>query len=171
MLDEDVARLRKQVKAFHRRLQRDLPISNGLSLTTLHILATLDRAATAMRPGEIATELQMTDSNVAAALRSLESQNLVLRRSDPADGRKAFIDITDLGRSVADQTRRSYYAKLSRAIESSLTEQEQSLLLQAGMLMQRLADQGSQHQADTPAARSHRRRGVAKAAHATPSDL
>jgi DNA-binding MarR family transcriptional regulator len=38
-----------------------------------------------MRPGELAGELQMTTSNVAAALRSLEEEGLVARRGDPED--------------------------------------------------------------------------------------
>ena len=110
MENEDVARLRKQVKALYRYLQSSLPSISGLSLTTLHILATLDRASDAMRPGQLATELDMTDSNVAAALRILESKNLVLRQCDPNDGRKAFIYVTEDGRSIATQMRQTYYS-------------------------------------------------------------
>ena len=140
MIDEEVARLRKQVKVFYRRLQRELPGVHGLSQTGIQMLAIVRRSPDGVRPGQLATELQMTNSNVAAALRILEAQGLVVRRNDPTDGRKAFIDATELGVEVGAKIRGSHYAWMRETIGSVLTEDEQRLLLKAGDLMQRLAE-------------------------------
>jgi DNA-binding MarR family transcriptional regulator len=88
----------------------------------------------------------MTSPNIAAALRSLESQGLVSRRKDPDDGRKAFIDMTPRGRKVIAEARRSWRAWLRDTIEYALTDSERTLLFRAGDLLQRLAE-------DDPAAR------------------
>ena len=140
MHDEEVFRLRKQIRALNRRLQRERPVVEGLSYTTLRLLLTVERSVAPMRPGQLATELQMTNSNVAAALRSLEAQGMVVLRSDPEDGRKAIVDLTKKGIKVVGETRQRYSAWLHETIEGVLTKSEQRLLLQAGFLMQRLAD-------------------------------
>lgn len=139
MRHEDVYRLQRQMKKFYRRVQREQPAIEGMSSTSLHILATLDRSAHPMRPGELAVELDMASSNVAAALRTLEAQHLVERREDPADGRKAFIELTEHGRQTVADIRRSRHAWLQHAINHTLSEKEQRVLLDAGELMERLA--------------------------------
>lgn len=140
MIDEDAALLRKQVKLFYRRLQRELPGVHGLSQTGVQMLGIVRRSPDGVRPGQLAAELQMTNSNVAAALRSLEAQGLVIRRSDPTDGRKAYIGMTKLGAEIGAKIRDSHFAWMRETIESLLTEEEQRVLLQAGTLMQRLAE-------------------------------
>ena len=140
MLDEDVYRLRKQIKMLYRRMQREQPAVEGLSPTTLQLLVAVERSATPMRPGQLAAELQMTNSNVAAALRLLEGQGLVVLISDPDDGRKAFVRLTKQASKVVAEIRESHNVWLKETAERALTEKEQRLLIQAGDLMQRLAD-------------------------------
>jgi DNA-binding MarR family transcriptional regulator len=82
----------------------------------------------------------MTTSNVAAALRVLESSGLVVRRPDPADGRKAFIELTEQGKQVVEDIRRTSHTWLSRTMNELLSPQERRILLQAGDLMDRIAD-------------------------------
>ncbi len=160
MLEDDVALFRRQVKILNRRLQRELPTMYGLSFTTLQLLVTVAIAPTPIRPGQLATELEMTNSNVAAALRQLEAKGYVVRRDDPEDGRKAFIDMTDLGHKVVADSRGGQYAWLRETIERLLTRKEQQTLLQAGDLMQRLAESSPP---PVPAATSSGRRKRAEA--------
>jgi DNA-binding MarR family transcriptional regulator len=155
---EDVSRLRKQVKALYRRLQRELPQVEGLPFTAFQMLRVIERAPGRIRPGELAAELEMTNSNVAAALRALEAKGLVVRRQDPTDGRKAFMEMTQLGDKVIAENRDSPSAWFLRSMEQALTEREQRLLLQAGDLMQCLADHH-----ELPAGRARSRRATATA--------
>jgi DNA-binding MarR family transcriptional regulator len=138
--DEDVARLRSQLKALYRRLRRELPPVPGLTLTTLQLLVAIEKSTVAISSGGLASVLQMTDSNVATALRSLESEGLIERHRDSADGRKVFIRLTRGGAELVAEARASLYGWLREAIEGLLSEKEQRLLLHAGELMQRLSE-------------------------------
>ncbi len=143
-------RLQRQVKKLYRRVQREQPVVAGLSTTTLQMLVALERAAGPLRPGELAAELEMKNSNVASALRGLDKQGLINRRADPADGRKVLIDLTGEGRRRIADARRRRTAWLQEAVDELLTPKEQSLLFAAADLMERLAEQGAD---DEPQAR------------------
>jgi DNA-binding MarR family transcriptional regulator len=139
MFDDDVLRLRRQIKTLDRRLERERP-PDELAGTPLQVLATVEKAPDGIRPGELASELQMTSSNVAATLRTLEASGLVDRRPHPLDGRKAYVTLTGAGRDTVAGLRRNRYAWLSRAVGEALTEKERRVLFQAGDIMQRLAE-------------------------------
>jgi DNA-binding MarR family transcriptional regulator len=140
VIDEQASRLRKQVKAFYRRLRRELPTALGLSQTLVSMLGLVGKSPDGVRPGELAGELQMTDSNVAAALRTLEARGLIVRSGDPTDGRKVLVSCTPLGAKTAHEARQIHYAWLRTTIEALLTKEEQHVLLAAGDLMQRLTE-------------------------------
>ncbi len=140
MREDDARRLRRQIKAFQRRLRRELQGVGELSMTSLQVLGAVERSGGVMTPGRLTEELQMTTSNVAAALRSLEVAGAVRRRRDPADGRRVFVALTDDGRKVVADYRSSGDAWLQHTVEAVLDDGEQRLLLEAGELMQRLAD-------------------------------
>jgi DNA-binding MarR family transcriptional regulator len=138
--EEDAYQLQKQLKRLYRRVQRELPGHESLSYSAQQVLAALEHAGTALRPGDLARELQMASSNVAATLRSLEAAALVDRRRDPEDGRGALVSLTQAGVKLISEARREKLAWLQRAAAAILTPEEQQLLLRAGHLMQRLAD-------------------------------
>jgi DNA-binding MarR family transcriptional regulator len=140
MREEELYRLQRQVKALYRRVQRERPAIEGLSHTSLQVMVTLERAGGALRPGQLAGELQMTTSNVAATLRSLEAENFVTRHPDPEDGRRALVSLTPAGAKMVAQARRERSAWLQQAITDLLAPDEQRLLLRAGELMQQLAE-------------------------------
>jgi DNA-binding MarR family transcriptional regulator len=140
MPEDDVERLWSQFKALYRNLRRDQPSAEGLSPTQLQVLITVERSARPMSPGELATELKMTSPNMAAGLRSLEALDMVSRSRNPEDGRKAFVSATERGRKVVGDIRRSRRAWLRETVEHVLTDEERTLLFEAGHLMQRLAD-------------------------------
>lgn len=140
MREEDAYRLQQQVKKLYRRVRREQPPIEGLPVQALQVLGALDRSPDVPRPSELAAELQMTTSNVAAALRVLESSALVVRRPDPADGRKAFIELTGPGKQVVEDIRRTSHEWLLRTMDELLSPEERRILLQAGHLIERIAD-------------------------------
>ena len=69
-------RLRAQVAALQRRIRAEAPTVEGLPRAALTVLAAVVRRP-GITPRDVATELHMTSSNVAAALRDLEAGGLV----------------------------------------------------------------------------------------------
>ena len=82
----------------------------------------------------------MTSSNVAAALRELETAGLVHRRRDEADARRVLVFVTGPGHALLADVRSEKQTWLGRATTALLDQDEQRLLLAAGALMQRLAE-------------------------------
>ncbi len=112
----------------------------GLSRMALSVLAAIARLSDRPRPRDVAAELQMTSSNVAAALRELEAAGFVAREPDPGDGRGVRLHLNDSGRAAVTQVRRERDTWLGQAIERVLDEEEQRTLMLAGRLIQRLAE-------------------------------
>jgi DNA-binding MarR family transcriptional regulator len=152
MSTEDVERLLNQIKLLNRRLRREQPGVEGLPTAALVVLTLAARAESPQRPGQLAEELQMTSPNMAAALRTLEESGMISREPDPTDGRKVFVQVTERGRDVVDQTSSSRHAWLQEAVEEVLSDRERRLLFQAGELIERIVDYD-------PAPRSYRRSG------------
>jgi DNA-binding MarR family transcriptional regulator len=140
MSTEDVERLLNQIKLLNRRLRREQPGVEGLPTAALVVLTLAARAESPQRPGQLAEELQMTSPNMAAALRTLEESGMISRQPDPTDGRKVFVQVTERGRDVVDQTSSSRHAWLQEAVEEVLSDRERRLLFQAGELIERIAD-------------------------------
>ncbi|BBZ43714.1 MarR family winged helix-turn-helix transcriptional regulator [Mycobacterium parmense] len=139
MEDADIERLRKQLKLLQRRLRREGQPAEGVSRSALLVLAAATAAAGDVHPRYLANRLEMTSSNVAAALRELETAGLVIRAKDPLDGRQIRIQVTDQGRAVNARRRGERHSWLGRAIVSQLDEEEQQLLRTAGELIERIA--------------------------------
>jgi DNA-binding MarR family transcriptional regulator len=140
MEDHDVRRFRAQMRSLQRRLRREAHPVYGVSRSALQVLTAVVRCPDAPQPRQIAEELQMTSSNVAAALRELEAAGYVVRRKDSSDARRVSVFATEDGRSVVAGVRSERDTWLGRAVETLLGPDEQRLLLAAGALMQRLAE-------------------------------
>jgi DNA-binding MarR family transcriptional regulator len=68
------------------------------------------------RPSDVAHELRMRTSNFSAALRVLEKQKFVERRSDATDGRTANLFVTALAKQNIDIVRSRRAALLADAL-------------------------------------------------------
>jgi len=123
-----------------RRLRSELPAGHGLSRTALRVLGAIERLADGVTPSRVAEELQMTSSNVAAALRELEAGRLIRRQRDPDDARRVLLFLTDRGSRMVAQFRAERDNWFGRAVGSTLTRREQQELFAAGRLLQRLAE-------------------------------
>ncbi len=139
MKDAEIERLRNQLGLLQRRLRQEALPTTGVSRSATRVLAVVTRSTEAPQPREVAERLEMTSSNVAAALRELEAADLVTRAKDPLDGRKARIVVTERGQAVVTRSRRERDSWLGRAIAELLDEREQQVLSAAGELIERLA--------------------------------
>lgn len=140
MEDHDVSRFRVQMKLLQRRLRREALPVHGVSRTALQVITAVVRLPEGPQPRRIAEELQMTSSNVAAALRELEEAGYVRRRKDSSDARRVAVHLTERGRTVVASVRSERDTWLGRAMTALLDEDEQRTLLAAGALMERLAE-------------------------------
>ena len=135
---DDVQRLRVQMTALQRRLRREAPTVDGLPRPALTVLAAAVRRP-GLTPRDVADELRMTSSNVAACLRELEASGFVDRGRDPDDGRRVLLTPTSAGRRVVAELLDERETWLGRAVAACLDDDEQELLRRAGALLERLA--------------------------------
>jgi DNA-binding MarR family transcriptional regulator len=139
-MDDDALRqFRTQMRMLGRRLRHELPPVRGVSRSAVQVLRVVARAPEPS-PSDVAERLRMTSSNVAAALRELESAELVRRVRDPEDGRRVRLSLTAAGEDVVSCLHAERDTWLGRATEALLSVDEQRALLRAGELMQRLAE-------------------------------
>jgi DNA-binding MarR family transcriptional regulator len=136
--NDGVHRLRTQVAALHQRIRREAPTVDGLPRPALMVLAAAVRRP-GLTPRDVADELRMTSSNVAASLRELEAFGFVDRGRDPADGRRVLLSPTADGRRVVAELFDERETWLGRAVAACLDDDEQRLLLRVGPLLERLA--------------------------------
>ncbi|MEW1862244.1 MULTISPECIES: MarR family transcriptional regulator [unclassified Streptomyces] len=139
MEDREVLRLRAQFKQLQRRLRREAGPTHGVSRTARQVLAAAERLGGA-QPRGLAEELQMTSSNVAAALRELEGAGFVRRSRDEEDARRVLVAVTPAGSAAVADARSQRDTWLGRAVEALLDPEEQRVLVAAGELLERLAE-------------------------------
>jgi DNA-binding MarR family transcriptional regulator len=147
MEDDAIRRFRMQMRMLGRRLRRELPPVRGVSRSAVQVLRVVSRGPEPS-PGDVAERLRMTSSNVAAALRELESAGLLRRVRDPEDGRRVQLLLTGAGADAVSCVHAERDTWLGRAIAATLSDAELGTLLAAGELMQRLAG----YEDDDPAA-------------------
>jgi DNA-binding MarR family transcriptional regulator len=139
MEDDAIRRFRMQMRTLGRRLRRELPPVRGVSRSAVQVLRVVSRGPEPS-PGDVAERLRMTSSNVAAALRELESAGLLRRVRDPEDGRRVQLSLTSAGAEAVSCVHAERDTWLGRAIAATLSDGELRTLLAAGELMQRLAE-------------------------------
>ncbi|MET0602169.1 MAG: MarR family transcriptional regulator, partial [Baekduia sp.] len=80
------------------RLVRRLRAEPGPPIPQLAVLGRLEREGPAS-VSELATAHRMRPQSMAQTVKELESSGLVARRPDPADGRRAIVELTPAGRA------------------------------------------------------------------------
>ncbi len=121
------------------RLVRRLRAEPGPSVGRLAVLGRLDRDGPSSISDLAACE-RMRPQSMAQTVHDLETAGLVSRRPDPADGRRAFVQLTPAGCDLLAQTRSGRETWLTEALESKLDVGERALLHEALALMSRIAD-------------------------------
>jgi DNA-binding MarR family transcriptional regulator len=111
----------------------------GLSLPDRSALARLDRGGPAT-PSALARREQISPQGMGATLAALEARGLVERRSDPDDGRRVVMSLTEAGRRALQDKRNATAERLAKALAADFTPEELELLSAAAPLIQRLAE-------------------------------
>jgi DNA-binding MarR family transcriptional regulator len=135
---EVAAAVQVSIGLFMRRL-RQAPVQGELSAAEMSALARLDRAGSAT-PGELARVEQITPQRVGAILAALQQAGLVERRSDPSDGRRVVMSVTETGREVLRHKRGARAEQLAAVLSDGFTPDELRTLLAAMSLIDRLGE-------------------------------
>jgi DNA-binding MarR family transcriptional regulator len=135
----DSAVLAHDVRETLGRLVRRLRAEPGPPLPQHAVLGRLDRDGPASI-SDLAAESRMRPQSMAQTVKELEEAGLVTRRPDPADGRRAFVELTKAGLATLEETRVKREDWLTRALDRELDARERERLHEALALLARLAD-------------------------------
>jgi len=133
---------RERLIALTRRMKHEGRCDDA-TWTELMILGSIERNGLHATPSRLAASENMRSSNVASTLRKLEQRGLIHRVTDEQDRRKVRLELTKQGVKTMQDGRALRNAWLSDAMAGCLTDSETRLLLQAGLMMDRLAGHSS----------------------------
>jgi len=135
---ETAAALYLSLGLFRRQL-RQTPAQGGLSLPESSALRRLERDGAATVTA-LARAEQISVQSMGATLGALEARGLIKRESDPADGRRAVMSITEVGLSALSDKRNARISQVARALAAGFTPAELDQLRAAAPLIERLAE-------------------------------
>lgn len=137
----DVSPIASELRVVLGQLLRRLRSEHAtrFSLAQGAVLGRLDREGPS-GTSDLAAAERVRPQSMAQTISELETDGLVSRRPDPADGRRALIELTDRGRQTLGEDRRQREGWLIQAITDGFSEQEQRALAQSVSLLRRLAD-------------------------------
>jgi DNA-binding MarR family transcriptional regulator len=121
------------------RVVRRLRAEPGPSVGRLAVLGRLDRDGPSSI-SDLAAQERMRPQSMAQIVHDLEAAGLVSRRPDPADGRRAFNELTAAGRDLLRTTRAGRETWLTEVLEREFDPDERGLLHDALLLLSRIAD-------------------------------
>ncbi len=131
------ASVRRGIMALTRRLRIERP-GQPLSGSKLSLLGWLRRSG-GMTPTEIAAAERIRPQSLTRLLAALDAEGLIRRRTGETDRRQVIVELTDAGNAALEQDMSQRDSWLAKAMAQILTPTEQSLLLLAAGLMERLA--------------------------------
>ena len=135
----DPALLASDLRVVLGQLVRRLRAEHRFPLSQGSVLGRLDREGP-QGVSDLAAAERVRPQSMAQTVNDLEADGLVERRPDPADGRRAMIELTDEGDRALQTDRRRRDGWLARAISEDLTADEQGLLRDTVALLRRLAE-------------------------------
>jgi DNA-binding MarR family transcriptional regulator len=135
----DVVRVASELRVVLGRLMRRLRAEHRFSLAQGAVLGRLDREG-ASSTSDLAAVERVRPQSMGQTVSELETDGLISRSPDPADGRRALLELTDKGRQTLETERHQREGWLIQAITDGFSEQEQQALAQAVPLLTRLAD-------------------------------
>ncbi len=135
----DTTRLASELRIVLGHLMRRLRAEHRFSLSQGAVLGRLDREGT-RSIGDLAVAERVRPQSMTQTISDLESEGLIARRADPADGRRILVELTEQGRRTLAADRRQREGWLARAIAEDLSGAEQQVLMRAAVLLRRLAE-------------------------------
>jgi len=101
-------------------------VSDGITPTRLTALMMLTKLGP-MRPGDMATRLNISAASMSRLVDSLTEGGWALRESDPDDGRASIISLSSHGTKVLEKLRREGAGGLAAGIQTLPAEQQEAL--------------------------------------------
>ena len=129
--------LRESIGLLLRRL-RQLPANGELTLPESAALTRLDRGGPTTASALARLE-RISPQSIGDTLAALEARGLVERHSDPDDGRRVVLSVTEAGHKTMRNRRNARTEHLARALSTGFTRSELDLLTAAAPLLERLA--------------------------------
>ncbi len=137
----DIAPLASELRVVLGQLIRRLRAEHRFPISHGAVLGRLDRDG-AQSVSDLAVAERVRPQSMAQTVGDLESEGLVERNPDPADGRRALVSLTESGRETLAADRANREGWLVRAIEE-LPPEDQATVGRAIVLLRHLADSGS----------------------------
>ncbi len=135
----DSARVASDLRTVLGHLMRRLRAEHGFPLSQGAVLGRLDRGG-AQSVSDLAHAERVRPQSMAQTVGELEADGLVVRHPDPADRRRALVELTETGRETLSRDRSRREGWLAQAIESRLSPEEQAVLRDAVTLLRRVAE-------------------------------
>jgi DNA-binding MarR family transcriptional regulator len=139
-MSEDVDSLAGDLKVFYSRLRRrmqEASATSGLPAPQASVLARLEKDGPSSA-SVLAGAERMRPQSMAAIVKALEAQGLIVRAPDPEDGRRQVITLTEPGRRVARGAKATRDEWLADALDERYTEDERAAIAEALRLLDRL---------------------------------
>jgi DNA-binding MarR family transcriptional regulator len=135
----DSGPLASELRVVLGHLIRRLRSEHRFSLSQGSVLGRLDREGP-QSTSKLASAERVRPQSMGQTVAELESQGLIARRPDPADGRSALLELTAAGRTELREDRGRREGWLAEAIEENFTVEEREVLDEATRLLARLAE-------------------------------
>lgn len=110
------------------RLSVDLDEANLISLGSYDVLVQLSENGGKLRLKELVTRVVLSQPGLSRKVAKMETDRLVERLDDPADGRGVIVHITRKGRSALRRASVVHIAGIEREFTSRLSDQEAAVL-------------------------------------------
>ena len=135
----DSGPLASELRVVLGHLIRRLRSEHRFSLSQGSVLGRLDREGP-QSTSKLASAERVRPQSMGQTVAELESQGLIARRPDPADGRSALLELTEAGRAELHEDRGRREGWLAEAIEENFSDAERETLDEAVRLIARLAE-------------------------------
>lgn len=132
----------EELRAFVRKLKRKLREQGhvgDLTPSQSSVLVLLDKEGP-MTTSALARAEGMRPQSMGALLAALEALGMVSGKPDQSDGRQTIISLTNKCRTMIQEGRAARQDWLTRTLEAKLSREEQTQLLAAVALLNRLVD-------------------------------
>jgi DNA-binding MarR family transcriptional regulator len=133
---EVAAELRATLGLLYRRI-RQTRVVGELTLPESSALSRLDHHGPATA-AQLAKLEQISPQSMGATLQALEAKQLIVRASDPCDGRRVILSLTEAGREAVHSKRLARTEQLTEAL-TALSPHERSQLLAVLPVLDHLA--------------------------------
>jgi DNA-binding MarR family transcriptional regulator len=137
--DESFGELAADLRLSLGQILRRIRAEHGFPLGHGMVLGALDRDGP-QSTSDLAKVAKMRPQSMAQTVKELEEAGCVSRRPDPDDGRRFFIELTQLGLQRLQEDRRRRDDWLARMLQTELTADERAILAAAAPLLRRLSD-------------------------------